>query len=87
MHKSTTYYAVRTCVRFAFWSSIAAGFAIAVIKVSEIGDKPSCSASLNVDFTWNPKNPNIKAGDVNLSECSHPDYVVLLNTGTWDWVG
>ncbi len=84
--KSNLYYAVRTFVRVAFWSSVAAGLTIGIIKVSEIGMEPECDVTLNVDFTWNAKEfPNLNQ-DTTLNECLHPADVVLSPDGTWDWV-
>lgn len=84
--KSNLYYAVRTLVRVAFWSSVVAGLTIAVIEISEIGEPPRCNVTLSVDFTWNAEDfPNMNES-TTLDECIHPDYVVLSPDGTWDWV-
>lgn len=84
--KSNLYYAVRTAVRFVFWSSVAAGALIGAIKFSEIGDPPRCNVTLSVDFTWNAKDfPNLNES-TTLDECLHPDDVILSPDGTWDWV-
>jgi hypothetical protein len=87
MNKSRTYYAIRTSVRFAFWSSLLVGAVFTVVKISEIGFPPPCPSVLSVDFTWEPKNPNTKVSDVDLSACEHPHYVILYNDGTWGWIG
>jgi hypothetical protein len=89
MKKSHTYYAIRTSVRFVFWSSIVVGLVFTVVKISEIslGLKPPCPSVLNVDFTWESKNPNTKVSDIDLSACEHPHYVVLYSDGTWGWIG
>jgi hypothetical protein len=84
--KSNLYYTVRTAVRFVFWSSVIAGLALGTIKFSEIGDAPRCDVTLNFDFTWNVKEFSTLNPNTTLSECTHPQDVILSFDGTWDWV-
>jgi len=82
--KSPAYYRTRSIVRWVFWSVTAVLSVIGLSRVADwidTSDENMCPVSLGRDFTWNSTNGKI----VNVYECQHPNKILLLEDGTWEW--
>lgn len=82
-NRGRSYYAVRSFVRFVFWTGASALVVLGASQVSKAleDDTPKCNVVLNSDFSWDSANGSV----VNVYSCKHPRGVVLGKNGTWDW--
>jgi hypothetical protein len=80
------YYHIRSAVRWSLVVAIGSAATIGVIKVSEMGQLPECDVHINVDFTWNSQDFASLNPGKTLSDCRHPDDVILNTDGTWSWI-
>ena len=50
MKQSRSYYAIRSCVRFVFWTGLAT--LVLMVGIALMPDRPDCDVLLHEDGTW-----------------------------------
>ena len=74
------YYKIRSFVRGAFWGGLALGAFLTIVHMTA-DKRPPCDITIVSPRHWVSDTP------VDVSKCVAPDYMVLHQDGTWDWVG
>lgn len=82
--KGRGYYAVRSLVRWVFWSTVLFLIVVGlgtVVEFFQESDENKCDVAVHFDFTWNSATGEY----VDVERCNHPRDVILLQDGTWIW--
>ena len=80
MNHPPIYYKVRSFVRGVFWGGIALGLFLFLVHATA-DNRPSCDITVVSPTHWVANSP------VDVTKCVAPDYMVLHQDGTWEWVG
>jgi hypothetical protein len=78
MKHSRSYYIIRSAVRFVFWTTVFTSAMYGAIAIAQIGQKPECPITLNIDFTYEINEP------YDPDTCDLPTNITL-ESGWWRW--